>query len=76
MDTQGSFVCWIDFRSLGLEGENLEKELLERALYHIDPGTDYGPYHGGFARMNLGSTYEQTTAAMERLSQVYGIHSI
>jgi cystathionine beta-lyase len=76
MDTQGSFVCWIDFRSLGLEGENLEKELLERALYHIDPGTDYGPYHGGFARMNLGSTYEQTTAAMERLSQVYGIHSV
>lgn len=72
MDTEGSFVCWIDFGALGLDGEDLERELLEKALYHVDPGTDYGPCHPRWARMNLGSTYAQTAAAMDRLYQAYG----
>lgn len=72
LDTEASFVCWIDFSSLGLCGEKLENELLEKALFHIDPGTDYGPYHGGWARMNLASTTEQIVAAMDRLYAAFG----
>lgn len=72
MDTQGGFVCWIDFGALGLDGEELEKELLNRALYHVDPGSDYGPFHPRWARMNLAGTWEQTAAAMDRLYRAYG----
>lgn len=71
MDCQAGFVCWMDFQSTGLTGERLSDFLLERALFHINEGTEYGPGCGGYVRMNLGSTRHQTEWAMERLVRAF-----
>lgn len=67
MKNTGGFTAWIDFRKTGLSGEALSDMLLDRALFHINEGTEYGPGCEGYVRMNLGSTRQQTEAAMERL---------
>lgn len=67
MRPEGTFVCWIDFSMLGRKGSDLENYLVEKALFHIDPGSGYGNGFETWARMNLGSTAMQTQAAMERL---------
>lgn len=66
---EGSFVCWIDFRKTGLKGDALSQMLMEKAKFHINEGTEYGPGCEGYVRMNLGSTKHQTEWAMERLIQ-------
>lgn len=64
---EGAFVCWIDFSALGRQGEELERYLVEKALFHVDPGSNYGDGNGGFARMNLASTREQIAGGLARL---------
>ncbi len=71
MENTGGFTAWIDFRKTGLSGEALSDMLLEKALFHINEGTEYGPGCAGYARMNLGSTRQQTEAAMERLIKAF-----
>ncbi|MCI8401471.1 MAG: aminotransferase class I/II-fold pyridoxal phosphate-dependent enzyme [Lachnospiraceae bacterium] len=72
LPTEGGFVCWIDFGALKKPAEELEGYLLEKALFHVDPGIGYGGQCGGFARMNLASTRKQLKGAMERLEKVWG----
>lgn len=67
LHNEGSFVCWIDLRKTGLKGEALSQMLLDKAKFHINEGTEYGPGCEGYVRMNLGSTKHQTEWAMERL---------
>lgn len=71
LENKGSFVCWVDFSRFGLENEQLEQFLVDKALFHIDNGSDYGSYHPMYARVNLGSTIQQTKEAMERLLAVF-----
>lgn len=69
MENEGAFVCWIDFSALSKRGEELERSLVEQALFHVDPGSNYGDGYEGFARMNLASTREQLEGALKRLRQ-------
>lgn len=72
MKNEGAFVCWIDFSALSKQGEELEQYLVERALFHVDPGSNYGNGYENFARMNLASTREQLEAGLKRLRQAAG----
>lgn len=69
LHNEGGFVCWIDFSTLGKQGEELERYLMKKALFHIDPGSGYGEGYGGFARMNLASTREQIAGGLARLCE-------
>lgn len=65
---EGSFVGWIDFRALGLNGENL-KRFWEDADIILDPGTEYGPGGEGFARINLATTTSVMDAFVDHLKK-------
>ncbi len=69
MKNEGAFVCWIDFSALAKQGAELERSLVERALFHVDPGSNYGEGYESFARMNLASTRKQLEGALKRLRQ-------
>lgn len=59
---EGSFVAWVDCRSLGLADDALADFWAKKALVAVDPGSDYGLGGSGFCRVNLGTT----RAVMER----------
>lgn len=64
---EGTFVGWVEWRGLGLEGEELERFLTEEALLVAEPGLEYGDECSRFTRINLAAMHDQTRAAMERL---------
>ena len=72
LKNEASFVCWMDFNATGLKGDALSDLLLNKALFHINEGSEYGPGCGGYARMNLGSTKHQTEWAMDRMIRAFG----
>ncbi|GAU76275.1 MalY/PatB family protein [Fusibacter sp. 3D3] len=50
---EGSFVIWIDWRALNLEGEALRHFLVDEAYLELDQGKDYGEKYCGFSRMSI-----------------------
>ena len=65
--TEGTFVAWVEWTGLSLEGEELNGFLETEALLEVEPGLEYGGDCGRFSRINLAGTHEATSAAMERL---------
>lgn len=50
---QGLYLVWVDFRSLGMEHEALEKFMLEKAKVWLDEGYIFGHGGEGFERFNI-----------------------
>lgn len=65
--TEGTFVSWVEWRGLALEGEELNRFFEREALLEVEPGLEYGEGCECFSRINLAATHEQTAAAMDRL---------
>ncbi|NUK12194.1 pyridoxal phosphate-dependent aminotransferase [Streptomyces lunaelactis] len=49
---QAGYLAWIDLRPLGVDDNELQRELIEREKVAIMPGTTYGC--DGFVRFNVG----------------------
>ncbi|MEM6431328.1 MAG: PatB family C-S lyase [Deinococcota bacterium] len=64
--TEGTYLSWLDFRSLGL-GEQLETFLLETCKVGLNPGPSFGPGGEGFARLNFATTREVIEHALTRI---------
>jgi cysteine-S-conjugate beta-lyase len=71
MDTEGTYVAWIEWRGLDFEGDELIEFLRNKALFDIEPGEEYSKNHKNFTRMNMAASHEQIVAAMERLRIAY-----
>jgi cysteine-S-conjugate beta-lyase len=52
---EGTYLAWLDFRGLGLEGD-LYRFLLEDARVALNDGPLYGPGGEGFARLNFATS--------------------
>ncbi|MGI9085053.1 MAG: MalY/PatB family protein [Aeromicrobium sp.] len=62
----GTFLAWLDFRSLGL-GDDPAATILDRSRVALQPGPDFG--HGiGYARLNYATTPEILGAAVARIA--------
>lgn len=51
---EGTYLAWINCKSLGLKSEEIAKILLEKEKVWINPGTIYGEAGEGFIRINFG----------------------
>lgn len=63
---EGCYIAFIEWRGLKLTGEELHRFLEDEAQLVLEPGDHYGDGYGRFSRISLGSTHEQTIAALER----------
>lgn len=52
-ETQGTYLVWLDFSSLGMEEEKLEEFMIEEARVGLDFGSWFGPGGEGFMRLNV-----------------------
>jgi cystathionine beta-lyase len=67
---EGTYLAWIDFRGLGLEG-NIHKALVDRAGLWLDAGTRFGTGGNGFARLNFGCPRHTIDEAIDRLALAF-----
>lgn len=67
IDTEGTYLLWVDFNSLGLETEDLEKFITDKAGLWLDGGTMFGPEGKGFQRFNVACPREILLKALNQL---------
>lgn len=54
IQAEGTYLIWLDFRSLGFEPKALQEFLVHKARVGLNAGYQFGPGGEGFARLNLG----------------------
>jgi cystathionine beta-lyase len=53
IESEGTYLIWMDFRSLGMSDEQLNKFIEEKARLALSPGYIFGSGGNGFQRMNI-----------------------
>lgn len=51
---EGTYLVWLDFRGIGLYGDELLKSTVDRAKLGLNDGRGFGGDGNGFMRMNIG----------------------
>lgn len=66
---EGTYLCWLDFRDLGLDDASLKKRLMADTGVAGNAGPWFGSGGSGFLRLNAGCTRRTLELAMERLAR-------
>lgn len=53
IEPEGTYLVWLDFNALGLESNDLEDLIVNRARLWLDAGTMFGAGGDGFQRINI-----------------------
>lgn len=67
IEPEGTFLLWLDFRTLGLEPEKLTEFLRREAGWAITLGIAFGEGGSGFGRLNVACSYAQLDRALDDL---------
>lgn len=66
---EGTYLAWLDFRSLGLEPKALHEFLIHKAGVGLNAGYTFGPGGEGFERLNLGCSRLLLEEGLKRIKQ-------
>lgn len=64
---EGTYLQWVDFRSLGMNAEELEDFMINKAELFLDEGYIFGSEGKGFERFNLAVPTDVIKRSLERL---------
>jgi len=64
---EGTYLVWLDCRSLGLNSRELNDLVLNQAGVCFDPGSLFGPEGDGFQRINIACPRSLLMEALERI---------
>lgn len=67
IDSEATYLLWIDFRGLGMEKEELEKFLAEKAKLWLNDGTIYGDEGIGYERINIACSRSTIEKGLKQL---------
>lgn len=67
---EGTYLVWVDFRSLGLDPQARKELLMEKAKIYLDEGEMFGPEGEGFERFNIACQRSILEEAMARIKVV------
>lgn len=68
---EGLYLAWVDFRKCGLNKDELEKVMLEKAKLWLDEGYIFGTGGEGFERFNLAIPRSVLEDACQRLLKAF-----
>jgi cystathionine beta-lyase len=66
---EATYMIWLDCRKFGMSGKELQNFFVTRAGVGMNEGSTFGPGGEGFMRMNLGTTHQIVTKAMEQIEK-------
>lgn len=67
IEPEGTYLIWLDFRSLGLSGRELEELVVQKAKLWLDRGNIFGKIGEGFERINIACPRATLQQALEQL---------
>ncbi len=69
IESEGTYLAWVDMRALGMSTGELQKFMREQARLALDDGFAFGPGGEGFQRFNLACPRSVVEEALRRLEQ-------
>lgn len=66
---EGTYLAWLDFRSLKISNEALMKLLVEKGRVALSNGTEFGSKGEGFMRFNFACPRTQLKEGLDRIRQ-------
>lgn len=66
---EGTYLVWMDCRTLKMTSEELERVLIEEAALHLNAGSMYGAEGEGFMRWNIACPRARLLDGLERFRQ-------
>ncbi|MGD9344591.1 MAG: MalY/PatB family protein [Candidatus Aminicenantes bacterium] len=66
---EGTYLAWLDFRSLALSDNELKNILIHKAGVWLDEGTKFGEGGEGFQRMNIGCPRKLLEEGLVRIAR-------
>ena len=73
LDTEGTYLAWLDCRGLGLPEGELDRFMLQKAGVWLDDGTMFGPGGEGFTRLNFACPRPVLEQAVGRIRRAAGM---
>lgn len=67
--SEGTYFAWVDFRALGLSGEEIERWFVEDLNIGIYEGSLFGKEGEGFVRINVACPRSILVSCMEKIAQ-------
>ncbi len=75
IETEGTYLVWMDFRKVEPDPEKLESLMREGAGVALDEGHIFGPGGEGFERINIACPRASLKKALEKIASAVGAHS-
>jgi len=69
VETEATFLIWLDFRALGLDDTEIKALVFDRARLALNPGISFGEAGSGFMRLNIGTSRAILQQALTQLTQ-------
>lgn len=69
MEPDASYLVWMDFRALHVDGETLHALLLNEGKVWLEEGYVFGPEGSGFERFNLACPRSRVEEGLQRIKQ-------
>lgn len=70
VDTEGTYLVWLDFRDTGLEAEELDRKIIYEAGLWLDSGKIFGGAGRGFQRINAACPRTTLQEALSRIKRI------
>lgn len=67
IETEGTYLVWVDFRGLGLPEDELQELIVKKAALWLDSGAIFGKSGEGFERFNVACPRSILKQALEQL---------
>lgn len=71
IETEGTYLMWLDFREYGLDDNELQKKLINDAKVHLDNGLKFGSLGNGFMRMNIATSKRNIEQALIKIKGIF-----
>jgi cystathionine beta-lyase len=71
IEPEGTYLVWLDFRSFGLDINELQNKLLTEAKVALEPGDKFGAGGEGFQRINIACPSSILEEALERIAVAF-----
>ncbi len=68
---EGLYLAWVDFRELGMNGDELEDFMLKEAKVWLDEGFIFGTGGEGYERFNCGTSRSVIKEALNRIKAAW-----
>ena len=74
IETEGTYLMWLDFRNYEKDGEKLERLLIDKGGVALDGGTWFGESGAGFMRFNIAAPRKFIEKGLIKIADALSSH--